>query len=80
MIRHLPLKAALAGLALVAAGPAEASWLSWFDYDRPVVYRPITTPRTVYFQPSPQEVVPVGPQAHPVRICRPHRHPHHACR
>ena len=81
MIRHLLTASALVCLSIAAPAPAAASWLGWFGYDRPVVYRPITTAQTLYFQPSPTELVP-APAAQPVRICRPHRHGHHphACR
>ena len=51
MIRVMSL-AALAGLALGAA-PAEASFLArLFGDDGPVIYRPVVTPETFYFQPG----------------------------
>ena len=81
MIRHPLTASALVCLSFACPSTAEASWLGWFGYDRPVVYRPITTAQTVYFQPSSSVVAPAHPH-HRVRICRPHRHgaPHHDCR
>jgi hypothetical protein len=80
MIRHVLTASALVCLSFACPSTAEASWLGWFGYDRPVVYRPITTAQTFYFQPSAAEVTPVR-SAHQVRICRPDRTGHpHACR
>jgi len=62
--------AALLTLAL-PAGEAIATpfWFGWFGHDRPVVYRPIVTPETFYFQPAPHaRAVPV--ERHRSRHCR----------
>lgn len=77
MVRRLP-RLRLASLAmalLLPAAPAAATpfWAGWFGQDRPVVYRPIVTPKTYYFAPAgTAEVLP-----HPHhRHSHPHRHGH----
>lgn len=66
--------AALMSLALPAsAGASTPFWFSWFGHDRPVVYRPLVTPETFYFQPAPAPHA--AQERHPrARICRPARH------
>jgi len=48
------LAAATMAALSASAGTAAATpfWLGWFGHDRPVVYRPVVTPRTTYFQPA----------------------------
>ena len=71
-VRH-PIVPALAAAALMTvlapSGEAQATpfWFGWGGHDRPVVYRPVVTPRTYYFQPA--ETVRIVP-THP-------RHRHH---
>lgn len=68
--RTVPALAAAALMAVLApSGDAQATpfWFGWAGHDRPVVYRPVVTPRTTYFQPA--ETVRIVP-AHP-------RHRHH---
>lgn len=45
--------ATMASLATMGAeAKATPFWFGWFGHDRPVVYRPVVTPRTTYFQPA----------------------------
>jgi len=67
-VRH-PIVHALAAAALmtvlVPSGEALATpfWFGWAGHDRPVVYRPVVTPRTYYFQPAETvRIVPVYPR------------------
>lgn len=57
MIRPLA-TAALIGFAL-GPTPAEASsfWARLFGHDGPVIYRPVVTPETLYFQPGAERAV-----------------------
>lgn len=68
--RTVPALAAAALMTVLApSGEAQATpfWFGWGGHDRPVVYRPVVTPRTYYFQPA--ETVRIVP-SHP-------RHRHH---
>ncbi len=50
---------------LVPSGEAQATpfWFGWGGHDRPVVYRPVVTPRTYYFQPAETaRIVPSHPR------------------
>ncbi|AVO47127.1 hypothetical protein [Phreatobacter cathodiphilus] len=71
----IPFALAIGAIALLApATPVQASafWGGWFTGDRPVVYRPIVTPRTYYFAPAGTvEVAPAPRHRHHGR------HPHH---
>jgi hypothetical protein len=63
---------------LAPTTPAAASpfWTGWFATERPVVYRPIVTPRTYYFAPaSTAEMLPAPHHRHH-RHGRHHRLPH----
>jgi hypothetical protein len=82
MNRMLAAATALAVVLPVSEAAATPFWFGWFAHDRPVVYRPIVTPETYYFQPMPApEVLPYHRHSRPyVRHCRgPHRH-HPHCR
>ncbi|MBY0363515.1 MAG: hypothetical protein K2X45_16540 [Phreatobacter sp.] len=63
-------------LAPTAPAAANPFWTGWFNTERPVVYRPIVTPRTSYFAPaSTAEVLPAPHHRHH-RHGRHHRLPH----
>ncbi len=58
--------------ALPTPAAAGSSWGGWFTTERPVVYRPIVTPRTYYFAPAGTvEVAPAPRHRHHGR------HPHY---
>jgi hypothetical protein len=64
--------AVISSAALPVPAAAGSSWGGWFAADRPVIYRPIVTPRTYYFAPAGTvEVVPAPRHRHHGR------HPHH---
>ena len=80
------LLAAAAFLAVMIPAPEAAAtpfWFGWFGHDRPVIYRPIVTPETYYFQPAPTvvEVLPSHPRRrHHARHCHGHHRHHPHCR
>ena len=78
------LAAAFALAAMIPASEASATpfWFGWFGHDKPVVYRPIVTPETFYFQPAPPpmaEALPTYRHRHHTRHCGQYRH-HRHCR
>ncbi|MGU9979456.1 hypothetical protein ACJ4V0_05375 [Phreatobacter sp. HK31-P] len=66
--RNVPTLAAAALMTVLApSGEALATpfWFGWAGHDRPVIYRPIVTPRTYYFAPAGAvEVVPARHHGH----------------
>jgi hypothetical protein len=69
MTRTLAAAALLTLLTPVSQASATPFWFGWFGHDRPVIYRPIVTPETFYFQPAPQAHAAPAPR-HPIRHCR----------
>jgi len=72
--RTLPVLGAAALMTMLApAGEAGATpfWFGWAGHDRPVVYSPVVTPRTYYFQPA--ETVRIVPSHPRYRHHRGHR-------
>lgn len=62
--------AALLTLALpMGEAVATPFWSGWFGHAGPVVYRPVVTPETFYFQPAPHGRVE-RVERHRIRHCR----------
>lgn len=70
--------AAAAVISCAAPMPAAASpfWTGWFASERPVVYRPIVTPRTYYFAPADRGEAAPAPRHRHHHGRHPHRRPH----
>ncbi len=69
MTRPLAAAALLTLLFPVSQASATPYWFGWFGHDRPVIYRPIVTPETFYFQPSPHAHMAPAPRQR-TRHCR----------
>ncbi|KAF0121153.1 MAG: hypothetical protein FD152_3933 [Xanthobacteraceae bacterium] len=74
MHRSVPALAAAALIIVMApsdGAQATPFWFGWAGHERPVVYRPVVTPRTYYFQPA--ETVRIVPSQPRHRHHRGHR-------
>jgi hypothetical protein len=74
-LRALAAAALIGCAALPTPAAASSFWAGWFVTERPVVYRPIVTPRTYYFAPAETvEITPAPRHRHHGRHPHPRRH------
>lgn len=76
IIRSLAMGAFVAVLAPAAPAAASPFWTGWHVADRPVIYRPIVTPRTYFFAPAGTAEMRPAPRHRHHRNGRHHPLPH----